>query len=286
MSAARRNGRRTIFCWCKSACAKAPAAQEKPVRTLSAQKNAGRFAPGNTCIFRALRADAPRKRPHTAQKRSVFLYAVSCCDKCAGKYTVFSVTFAVVPRKGDVDRNSDAVKGFTLLGVVPRKGDVGKNPRVGLRRVVRGVQDVLAMEQPPQLPHLVDFAFAVSARNRQPELAVHPQPVIIDSHHVVQQHLLPIHGGAAALLVQLDGLAAFGLIIRQYKRLCGGLASEPGRFPGHAQRHPLSTSYQAHVGHLPENGHEKSTVRLHRAFCLSYSGIISKSLFPSSEYCR
>lgn len=105
MSAVRRNGRRTIFCWCKSACAKAPAAQEKPVRTLSAQKNAGRFAPGSTCIFRALRADAPRKRPHTAQKRSVFLYAVSCCDKCAGKYTVFSVTFAVVPRKGDVDRN-------------------------------------------------------------------------------------------------------------------------------------------------------------------------------------
>ena len=116
--------------------------------------------------------------------------------------------------------------------------------------------------------------------------AVHPQPVIIDGHHVVQQHLLPIHGGAAALLVQLDGLAAFGLIIRQYKRLCGGLASEPGRFPGHAQRHPLSTSYQAHVGHLPENGHEKSTLLLHRAFCFSYSGIISKSLFPSSEYCR
>ena len=105
MSAARRNGRRTIFCWCKSACAKAPAAQEKPVRTLSAQKNAGRFAPGSPYIFRALRADAPRKRPHPAQKRSVFLYAVSCCDKCAGKYTVFSVTFAVVPRKGDVDRN-------------------------------------------------------------------------------------------------------------------------------------------------------------------------------------
>ena len=87
---------------------------------------------------------------------------------------------------------------------------------------VRGVQDVLAMEQPPQFPHFVDFAFAVSARNRQPELAVHPQPVIVDGHHVVQQHLLPIHGGAAALLVQLDGLAAFGLIIRQYKRLCGG----------------------------------------------------------------
>lgn len=51
MSAARRNGRRTIFCWCKSACAKAPAAQEKPVRTLSAQKNAGRFAPGNTAFL-------------------------------------------------------------------------------------------------------------------------------------------------------------------------------------------------------------------------------------------
>ena len=51
MSAARRNGRRTIFCWCKSACAKAPAAQEKPVRTLSTQKNAGRFAPGNTAFL-------------------------------------------------------------------------------------------------------------------------------------------------------------------------------------------------------------------------------------------
>ena len=130
MSAARRNGRRTIFCWCKSACAKAPAAQEKPVRTLSAQKNAGRFAPGSPYIFRALCADAPRKRPHTAQKRSVFLYAVSCCDKCAGKYTVFSVTFAVVPRKGDVDRNDDAAD-VTVEGVrvVPRKGDVDRNER-------------------------------------------------------------------------------------------------------------------------------------------------------------
>ena len=150
MSAVRRNGRRTIFCWCKSACAKAPAAQEKPVRTLSAQKNAGRFAPGEHSIFRALRADAPRKRPHTAQKRSVFLYAVSCCDKCAGKYTVFSVTFAVVPRKGDVDRNiiwrsricratpSSPRKGDVdrntfcrlpsdLYAVVPRKGDVDRN---------------------------------------------------------------------------------------------------------------------------------------------------------------
>ena len=127
MSAARRNGRRTIFCWCKSACAKAPAAQEKPVRTLSAQKNAGRFAPGNACIFRALRADAPRKRPHTAQKRSVFLYAVSCCDKCAGKYTVFSVTFAVVPRKGDVDRNQNVINFGIDSNVVPRKGDVDRN---------------------------------------------------------------------------------------------------------------------------------------------------------------
>ena len=127
MSAARRNGRRTIFCWCKSACAKAPAAQEKPVRTLSAQKNAGRFAPGSPYIFRALRADAPRKRPHPAQKRSVFLYAVSCCDKCAGKYTVFSVTFAVVPRKGDVDRNPFISCAFHRYSVVPRKGDVDRN---------------------------------------------------------------------------------------------------------------------------------------------------------------
>lgn len=145
----------------------------------------------------------------------------------------------VVPRKGDVGRNFLFAPSLTAFSVLPRKGDVGKNPRAVLRRAVRGVQDVLAMEQPPQLPHLVDLAFAVPARDRQPELAVHPQPVIIDGHHVVQQHLLPIHGGAAALLVQLDGLAAFGLIIRQYKRLCGGLASEPGRFPGHAQRHPL-----------------------------------------------
>ena len=127
MSAARRNGRRTIFCWCKSARAKAPAAQEKPVRTLSAQKNAGRFAPGSPYIFRALRADAPRKRPHPAQKRSVFLYAVSCCDKCAGKYTVFSVTFAVVPRKGDVDRNQCMSPSPKRMKVVPRKGDVDRN---------------------------------------------------------------------------------------------------------------------------------------------------------------
>ena len=153
---------------------------------------------------------------------------------------VLGIPTSVVPRKGDVGRNFLFAPSLTAFSVLPRKGDVGKNPRAVLcLRVVRDVQDVLAMEQPPQLPHLVDLAFAVPARDRQPELAVHPQPVIIDGHHVVQQHLLPIHGGAAALLVQLDGLAAFGLIIRQYKRLCGGLASEPGRFPGHAQRHPL-----------------------------------------------
>lgn len=163
MSAARRNGRRTIFCWCKSACAKAPAAQEKPVRTLSAQKNAGRFAPGNTCIFRALRADAPRKWPHTAQKRSVFLYAVSCCDKCAGKYTVFSVTFAVVPRKGDVDRNFLFAPSLTAFSVLPRKGDVGKNPRAVLcRRAVRGMQDVLAMEPAPSVPAFCRLRFCRS----------------------------------------------------------------------------------------------------------------------------
>ena len=167
MSAARRNGRRTIFCWCKSARAKAPAAQEKPVRTLSAQKNAGRFAPGSPYIFRALRADAPRKRPHPAQKRSVFLYAVSCCDKCAGKYTVFSVTFAVVPRKGDVDRNSlnDVLRAanqesspargtwiemvsegwaiYNALRVVPRKGDVDRNDPAT-------IGNLLSMRRPPQ----------------------------------------------------------------------------------------------------------------------------------------
>ena len=147
MSAVRRNGRRTIFCWCKSACAKAPAAQEKPVRTPSAQKNAGRFAPGSPYIFRALCADAPRKRPHPAQKRSVFLYAVSCCDKCAGKYTVFSVTFAVVPRKGDVDRNISAKMAEMSVKVVPRKGDVDRNKRavvqsVGVERVVPRKGDV------------------------------------------------------------------------------------------------------------------------------------------------
>ena len=37
---------------------------------------------------------------------------------------------------------------------------------------------------------------------------------------VIPQRFLPIHGGAAAMLVQLDGLAAVGLIIRPYKRLC------------------------------------------------------------------
>ena len=57
----------------------------------------------------------------------MFLYAVSCCDKCAGKYTVFSVTFAVVPRKGDVDRNPrlQVIDGGNA--VVPRKGDVDRN---------------------------------------------------------------------------------------------------------------------------------------------------------------
>ena len=114
------------------------------MRTLSAQKNAGRFAPGSTAFLGALRADAPRKRPHTAQKRSVFLYAVSCCDKCAGKYTVFSVTFAVVPRKGDVDRNSCASAAVQAHLVVPRKGDVDRN------EVICGGVRYNPLSRPPQ----------------------------------------------------------------------------------------------------------------------------------------
>ena len=127
MSAVRRNGRRTIFCWCKSACAKAPAAQEKPVRTLSAQEKRRVVRTGEHSIFRALRADAPRKRPHPAQKRSVFLYAVSCCDKCAGKYTVLRAISEFVPRKGDVDRNLQRGHAVRQRRRRPRKGDVDRN---------------------------------------------------------------------------------------------------------------------------------------------------------------
>ena len=105
MSAARRNGRRTIFCWCKSRLCKSARRTGKAGANPQRAEKRRAVRTGEHSIFRALRADAPRKRPHPAQKRSVFLYAVSCCDKCAGKYTVFSVTFAVVPRKGDVDRN-------------------------------------------------------------------------------------------------------------------------------------------------------------------------------------
>ena len=127
MSAARRNGRRTIFCWCKSRLCKSARRTGKAGANPQRAEKRRAVRTGEHSIFRALRADAPRKRPHPAQKRSVFLYAVSCCDKCAGKYTVFSVTFAVVPRKGDVDRNQQRAAGRPHVLVVPRKGDVDRN---------------------------------------------------------------------------------------------------------------------------------------------------------------
>ena len=150
MSAARRNGRRTIFCWCKSACAKAPAAQEKPVRTLSAQKNAGRFAPGNTAFlgrFVQMRRENGRILHKSAacfctlclvvtNVRGNTPYFPSHLPSSPARGTWIEISWvgissdcqSVVPRKGDVDRNFCRYQMFEKQDVVPRKGDVDRNP--------------------------------------------------------------------------------------------------------------------------------------------------------------
>ena len=105
MSAVRRNGRRTIFCWCKSACAKAPAAQEKPVRTLSAQKNAGRFAPGNTAFLG--RFVQMRRENGRILHKNAACFCTLCLvvTNVRGNTPYFPSHLPSSPRKGDVDRN-------------------------------------------------------------------------------------------------------------------------------------------------------------------------------------
>ena len=150
MSAVRRNGRRTIFCWCKSACAKAPAAQEKPVRTLSAQKNAGRFAPGNTAFLG--RFVQMRRENGRILHKNAACFCTLCLvvTNVRGNTPYFPSHLPSSPRKGDVDRNiiwrsricratpSSPRKGDVdrntfcrlpsdLYAVVPRKGDVDRN---------------------------------------------------------------------------------------------------------------------------------------------------------------
>ena len=149
MSAARRNGRRTIFCWCKSACAKAPAAQEKPVRTLSAQKNAGRFAPGSTAFlgrFVQIRRENGRILHKSAacfctlclvvtNVRGNTPYFPSHLPSSPARGTWIEIARRshrrpprwVVPRKGDVDRNFAVYRQIPGIRVVPRKGDVDRN---------------------------------------------------------------------------------------------------------------------------------------------------------------
>ena len=165
MSAARRNGRRTIFCWCKSACAKAPAAQEKPVRTLSAQKNAGRFAPGNTAFlgrFVQMRRENGRILHKSAacfctlclvvtNVRGNTPYFPSHLPSSPARGTWIEIwqtqkmflTVSVVPRKGDVDRNRYRGHQRYYPRVVPRKGDVDRND--GCPSISRGI-----VGRPPQ----------------------------------------------------------------------------------------------------------------------------------------
>ena len=127
MSAARRNGRRTIFCWCKSACAKAPAAQEKPVRTLSAQKNAGRFAPGNTAFLG--RFVQMRRENGRILHKSAACFCTLCLvvTNVRGNTPCFPSHLPSSPARGTWIEISSAATRSASVGVVPRKGDVDRN---------------------------------------------------------------------------------------------------------------------------------------------------------------
>ena len=149
MSAARRNGRRTIFCWCKSACAKAPAAQEKPVRTLSAQKNAGRFAPGNTAFlgrFVQMRRENGRILHKSAacfctlclvvtNVRGNTPYFPSHLPSSPARGTWIEITYPSArrrwkgssPARGTWIEMARCVSSGVSGRVVPRKGDVDRN---------------------------------------------------------------------------------------------------------------------------------------------------------------
>lgn len=128
MSAARRNGRRTIFCWCKSACAKAPAAQEKPVRTLSAQKNAGRFAPGNTAFLG--RFVQMRRENGRILHKSAACFCTLCLvvTNVRGNTPYFPSHLLSSPARGTwIEIPRPAWPRLAACRVVPRKGDVGRN---------------------------------------------------------------------------------------------------------------------------------------------------------------
>ena len=133
MSAVRRNGRRTIFCWCKSARAKAPAAQEKPVRTLSAQKNAGRFAPGNTAFLG--RFVQMRRENGRILHKSAACFCTLCLvvTNVRGNTPYFPSHLPSSPARGTWIE----IAAWSILSrnptVVPRKGDVDRNHGVNPR---------------------------------------------------------------------------------------------------------------------------------------------------------
>ena len=145
MSAARRNGRRTIFCWCKSACAKAPAAQEKPVRTLSAQKNAGRFAPGSTAFLG--RFVQMRRENGRILHKSAACFCTLCLvvTNVRGNTPYFPSHLPSSPARGTWIEIAGAVPGGPAEIVVPRKGDVDRNAgqnsrdyKIGMSSPARG----------------------------------------------------------------------------------------------------------------------------------------------------
>ena len=137
MSAARRNGRRTIFCWCKSACAKAPAAQEKPVRTLSAQKNAGRFAPGNTAFLG--RFVQMRRENGRILHKSAACFCTLCLvvTNVRGNTPYFPSHLPSSPARGTWIEIFPDTAACALSPVVPRKGDVDRNSSSALHSASR-----------------------------------------------------------------------------------------------------------------------------------------------------
>ena len=93
------------------------------MRTRSAQKNAGQFAPGRLIIFRVFvqmrRGSSRILHKNTACFCTLCLVVTNVARKC----TAFSVTFAVVPLAGDVDRNSPCIR--------PHSSRISRPPRGG-----------------------------------------------------------------------------------------------------------------------------------------------------------
>lgn len=80
---------------------------------------------------------------------------------------------------------------------------------------MRGMADLLAVFEAPQLAYDHDLVFTVSARDGEPEFLVYPQPLRVHGHEIVAKHRLPLDGPAPRLGVKLRRLFASGLFVRQ-----------------------------------------------------------------------